>query len=141
MPLPRSENAAIILDGQGYGTHAGMPGSDNSFTIEFCAKPSIDMYIPPEDNTTWNGSYWMAIMPPWYGGGTIAGAGVAVGNNCIAVAEYGDGFPYYPLVYPISITEWTHIAVVYDSKTPKLYVNGVLVHTGLTSTKTTVRPG
>src|SRR6185436_1994060 len=38
-----------------------------------------------------------------------------------------------PLVYETPVTGWTHIAVVYQNRQPRLYVNGVLVRTGLTS--------
>ena len=37
-------------------------------------------------------------------------------------------------------TSWTHIAVVYENRQPKLYINGVLVKVGLTSSKTYVHP-
>ena len=37
------------------------------------------------------------------------------------------------LVYDAPITGWTHIAVVYLNQQPSLYVNGVLVRTGVTS--------
>jgi hypothetical protein len=43
---------------------------------------------------------------------------------------------YFPpiLVYAGRLTNWTHIAVVYEEGTPKLYLNGKLVRTGLKST-------
>ena len=64
-----------------------------------------------------------------------ANAGVSVGTNGISVFEHGPSYLPSLLVYdaPTPITEWTHIAVVYENRTPRLYVNGVLVRTGLTS--------
>ena len=47
--------------------------------------------------------------------------------------EHGDYYLPSTLVYNTTINDWTHIALVYQNKTPKLYVNGVLVRTGLTS--------
>ncbi len=35
----------------------------------------------------------------------------------------------------ISTTQWTHMAVVYSNRQPRIYLNGVLVRTGLQSTK------
>jgi len=40
----------------------------------------------------------------------------------------------------ISDRDWTHLAVVYNNKTPALYVNGELVKTGLSSTKPNIHP-
>ena len=42
------------------------------------------------------------------------------------------------LAWTGTITAWTHIAVVVTNKQPALYINGTLVQTGLTSTKTNV---
>ena len=62
-----------------------------------------------------------------------AGAGLAVGRNGICVHEHGaDHFPAV-LVYSTSISDWTHVAVVYRDGTPSLFVNGKLVRTGLKS--------
>jgi hypothetical protein len=38
-----------------------------------------------------------------------------------------------PLVYAAALSGWTHITVVYENRQPKLYINGALVRTGLTS--------
>ena len=38
--------------------------------------------------------------------------------------------------YNAAISGWTHVAVVYSNRQPTLYVNGVAVQTGLTSTHT-----
>ncbi len=44
------------------------------------------------------------------------------------------------LIYQAPIVGWTHVAVVYNNKTPSLYINGQLVATGNTSVKTYVCP-
>jgi len=51
------------------------------------------------------------------------------------VFEHGNSYLPALLVYPTSLSGWNHIAVVYTNKQPKLYLNGQLVRTGLTSTK------
>ena len=40
-----------------------------------------------------------------------------------------------------AVSGWTHVAVVYQARQPRLYVNGALVATGLTSTYANVHPG
>ncbi|MCX6902525.1 MAG: hypothetical protein NTW03_03425, partial [Verrucomicrobia bacterium] len=45
-----------------------------------------------------------------------------------------------PLVYDTPLAGWTHVAVVYENKTPSLFLNGTLVRTGLTSQRSFVYP-
>jgi hypothetical protein len=75
-----------------------------------------------------------AIFPN-YGGLGPVGSGVSVGINGVSVWEHGYGYLSSLLVYNAPIIGWTHIAVVYVNQQPNLYLNGVLVHTGLTSTR------
>lgn len=42
------------------------------------------------------------------------------------------------LVYSASLTAWHHFSIVYSSGTPKLYVDGTLVATGLASPRSNV---
>jgi len=43
-------------------------------------------------------------------------------------------------VHDATLTGWHHVAVVYERKQPKLYLDGVLARMGLTSTRI-VHPG
>ena len=81
-----------------------------------------------------------AIYPQNSGVGGIAGVGVSVGTNGISVFEHGSGHLPSLLVHNMTISDWTHIVVVYDNKVPKLYVNGVFIKNGVTSTRTSVFP-
>lgn len=67
-----------------------------------------------------------------------AGTGISVGTNGVSVYEHAAGYMPCLLSWEGAVNGWTHIAVVYNDKTPYLYVNGVLVKTGLTSWKTDV---
>jgi hypothetical protein len=67
-----------------------------------------------------------------YGPGHV-GAGVSVGRNGISVFESGSNYFPTPLVYSNAISGWTHVALVYNNRRPRLYVNGVLARTGLIS--------
>ncbi len=59
--------------------------------------------------------------------------GVSVGSNGVSVYEHAANYMPATLVYSGSLNGWTHVTVVYENKQPKLYINGSLVRTGLTS--------
>ena len=90
-----------------------------------------------------NQSY--AVFPDhgWdsYNGQDHAGAGLSIGYNGISVVEHGYGYLPTLLVYSNAISGWTHVALVYVNRTPRLYVNGMLARAGsLVSGKTNVHP-
>ncbi len=57
-----------------------------------------------------------------------------MGTNGITVFEHGASYFVPILVYPKPITDWTHVAIVYNAGQPSLYLDGVLVHSGLKGT-------
>ncbi|MHC4301997.1 MAG: LamG-like jellyroll fold domain-containing protein, partial [Planctomycetota bacterium] len=68
-----------------------------------------------------------------------AGAGLSVGINGISVYESGSGYLPATAVYEAHVgDDWNHIVVVYESRTPTIFLNGQAVHTGLTSGKALV---
>lgn len=121
-----------------------LTSASNNFTIEFWVKPTRTMNVAATEGNTGvgfalnNTELNLAVYPEH--GSANAGAGVSVGTNGIAVVEHGSG--YFPalLVYPMTISDWTHIAVVYNNRTPTLYVNGNFVKTGLQSSRPNVYP-
>ena len=73
--------------------------------------------------------------------GGNAGAGLSVGTNGIFVTAHGDSYMPPLAVYSGDIgTGWHHIAVVFNSRTPYIYLDGVLVKTGSASQRTTYSP-
>ncbi|MBR6421466.1 LamG domain-containing protein [bacterium] len=63
--------------------------------------------------------------------GGNAGAGLSVGTNGILATAHGDGYMPGLAVYSGDIgTGWRHVAVVFNNKTPSIYLDGVLVTTG-----------
>jgi hypothetical protein len=113
--------------------------SVDTFTLVAWVKPAADTTLLPETNT---GVHGMGeprndvLFPPHggsLGGGSHAGSGLAVGRNGIAVFEHGANYFAPVLVQPITLTNWTHVAVVYRAGQPSLYVNGVFAHKGLAS--------
>jgi hypothetical protein len=129
--------AALNFDGvDDRVANSGIADVTNNFTLAFWALPTAAHEIDPESNNNISGTTGQryAVWPAWYDAGH-AGAGVSVGTNGVSVYEHAGGYMPATLVHPAAINNWTHIAVVYENKRPKLYVNGALARTGLTSLK------
>ena len=105
------------------------------------AKPTLDHGIDNESTagTEGNDGQRYAIWPihasDAYGAGH-SGAGISIGTNGVSVYEQSSGYNPALLVHEEVLDDWNHITVVYDNKTPSLYLNGVLARTGLASFKT-----
>jgi hypothetical protein len=112
----------------------GFTNVQDSFTIEFWAKPLGERNSTPETTSGifGIGGQRYAVFPAWGGSTGLAGAGVSIGTNGISVFEHSDNYLASVLVWDASLTDWTHVAIVYENRQPKLFVNGVLVKTGLT---------
>ncbi|HWI56874.1 MAG TPA: glycosyl hydrolase, partial [Bacillota bacterium] len=117
-----------------------LPAPTNNFTMAAWAKPEAEISLPRETNA---GVFLSerrndALYPPpghetgWDEG--HAGAGVSVGRNGVCVYEHGEHYFAPLLVCPASLTNWTHVAVVYRDGQPSLYLNGQLTRQGLKST-------
>jgi hypothetical protein len=119
--------------------------SDN-FTISFWVKPEFNVMLSTQNlmeniKDPWTDYY--ALYPPSgeeYYGAKHATAGLAVGRNGVAVWEHGAGKPVLALAAPVSISGWSHVALVYQENTPSVYVNGKLVEKGEAS-NSAVHPG
>jgi len=118
----------------------------NNFTVEFWAKPQSAITLHTPGFTGSPGIYAgmvgqrYAISPAHGIVSTVAGMGISVGTNGVQVAEHSNSYLPIVLSWEGSIYDWTHIAVVYNDRTPSLYINGVLVSTGIQSQKATVHP-
>lgn len=127
--------AALNFDGvDDMVVTSGVTDVTNNFTLSFWALPTASHEIDAESTSSTGGTSGQryAFWPQWYDSGH-AGAGVSVGTNGVSVYEHASNYMPATLVYPTTITNWTHITVVYENKQPKLYLNGTLVRTGLTS--------
>ncbi|MDQ1003612.1 hypothetical protein QFZ28_004012 [Neobacillus niacini] len=116
---------------------------NNTFTIEFWVKPEASQLMNRIQRTSGNGGTTgqRYVIGPGYGDDEEnAGMGVSVGTNGIIVYEHSSNYLPPILVHPTPILNWTHIAIVYDDKTPSLYINGKLVKIGLKSNKKHVHP-
>jgi hypothetical protein len=152
-----SANGGVIwvrtggFDGGGYMTWDGRGGSNDTITLN---------YDNTKYNTTFTYSFWAypnqtrtstseatsgvsggsgqryAIAPTH--GNSDAGVGVSVGTNGISVFEHGSGYLPSTLVWPGSVSGWTHVVVVVKNRIAYLYVNGQFVHRGLQSGRTSL---
>ncbi len=113
----------------------------DTFTIEFWAFPEASRETTAETNSGCAGlSGQRYALYPGHGGDTSAGVGVSVGVNGVSVFEHGGGYLPSVLVHDMEVTGWTHIAVVYEERRPRLYVNGAMVRTGVESGRGSVHP-
>jgi hypothetical protein len=120
---------------------AGMTSISNNFTLAFWVYPRSSHQIDAETTTGGAGVSGQRYVwgPSWFNNASGgAGSGVSVGTNGVSVYEHAANYMPATLVYQSALTGWTHVAVVYENRQPRLYVNGVLVRTGLTSPRTAV---
>ncbi len=119
----------------------------NTFTIVAWANPAADTALPRESVAVPTTAAQLArndaLYPPpghevW--GDADSGSGFAVGRNGVCVHEHGARYFSTSLTHAASLTNWTHVAIVYRDATPTLYLDGKSVRTGLKSRRV-VHPG
>lgn len=129
---------------------AGKPAND--FAIEAMVKATTTHQISAATDLeatvgTGGTSGQKYLFEPTFAAGTDAGAGISMGTNGISVYEHSAGYMPPLAVYdpaakspmqPQLGTGWNHVVISYSDKQPRIYLNGVQVHTGLTSLKTNV---
>lgn len=145
--------SALLFDGLGdeiyWGYSGGVPA--NTFTLEASVKASVTHGIDTESQTGTGGVsgqkylFWSnypgdSSRTPYPGVNSLdAGMGISLGTNGISVYEHGSGYMPTHAVYSGALgTGWNHVIIVYNNKTPYIYLNGVLVRTGITSTRRNV---
>ncbi len=111
----------------------------NNFTMAGWVNPAIDIGLPKEaaSGVCLDVKRNEAVVPV-HGGSAFpsddhACAGVSVGRNGVAVYEHSGNYFAPLLVFPAELTNWTHVAVVYETGRPTLYLNGAFVRQGLRS--------
>lgn len=118
----------------------------NNFTVDVWCQPGATHEIDTESTAGTSGTSGQRylIEPPQFGA-VNGGFGLSVGTNGVSVYEHGDSYLPALLVYqvdadeyPSPLTSCVNITVVYNNKTPSLYLNGKFVKRGLTSPRTKV---
>jgi hypothetical protein len=67
--------------------------------------------------------------------GLAAGIGIAIGTNGVCVGQHAAFLVSCLALHSAPITGWTHVVAVVENKTPRIYVNGQLVRSGVASDK------
>ena len=118
----------------------------DTFTMAVWVKPDIEQRLFPQESTEGfideTGKFYAipaAKGDLLFGEGHVC-AGLAVGRNGVYVVERSEKSAPAVLAAPMPISGWTHVAVVYEQGTPRLYVNGQFIKEGLKSGHT-VHPG
>lgn len=118
----------------------------NSFSFEFWVRPTATMHACAESNSDTCGIGLPWVIFPEHGDNTAppgevglsAGIGIAVGSNGACVGQHSANLASCLARIDTPITDWTHVAVVVENKTPRIYLDGVLAHTGIASSKSFV---
>jgi hypothetical protein len=114
----------------------------NTFTMSAWCRPTATHQVDDENTGGVDGTSGQKYL---FGAGLVgnfaqlmSGAGVSVGTNGIGVYEHAGSYMPCLASYSgtLSSTSFSHVVVTYTSLTPRIYLNGVLVRTGLTSTRT-----
>ncbi|MBZ0207626.1 MAG: T9SS type A sorting domain-containing protein [Flavobacteriales bacterium] len=132
------------VDGSYIRTQHVVTESPNNFTISFWANPAQADLIMQQGITGNEELGAMAVIHAPHGnnwGSNTAGVGINVGNNQVQVIEHAHNYTASPLVYSASLIGWHHFVLVYAQHIPSLYVDGVLVATGLQSSMLNIYPG
>ncbi|MEQ8754565.1 MAG: CHAT domain-containing protein [Coleofasciculus sp. G1-WW12-02] len=102
--------------------------ADNPIGINYDGTSGQNYIFNPEQGeATWGG-------PPK----VHLGAGASVGTNGVSLYDHSSDYIPAVVVSSGTLNDWTHIAVVYNNRTPSLYINGQLVGSGVPSTPYTV---
>jgi len=110
--------------------------TSDTFSYSFWVKATTTHQIDSEANSGTAGISGQKYAVIAVG---INDSGVSVGTNGISVYEHGAGYIAPTSVYSANIgTDWNHITIVYISRRSHIYLNGVLVRTGLVSGLTPV---
>lgn len=113
---------------------AGLTTAAETFTLGFWVETAETIPLPPERKApvALQGANW-AVFPAQgqmkFGDGH-AGAGVSVGRNGVVVFEHSARYGPAVVTWPAELSGQTHVAVVYESGVPALFVNGREVRRG-----------
>lgn len=108
-----------------------------TFSVSFRAKPLRNQAMAPEGYYSVPRYTDYLLWPDWYASGNEEGFGIALGNNGLMAITHADSYMPVLLSYSADLSGWNHYTLVFSEGTPKLYLNGNLVHTGLTSPRPT----
>ena len=113
----------------------------DNFTYEFVCKPTSTATIIPQSTSGTlgtSGQKYITSANKSTDGINYGNFVVSVGTNVIQVFDHGDAYMPCLLSHTITISTNISISIRVINKRPSLYINGVFIKNGLTSTKTKV---
>ena len=116
----------------------GSVSATNNFSFDIWFRPTTTHEIDAETTSGVQGVSGQRYLKGASQAGPDGGMGVSAGTNGISVYEHGSSYMPSLLVWQGTINFYVHAVVTYTNKLPRLYINGGLVRTGLTSPKTNV---
>jgi hypothetical protein len=122
-----------------YGSAKDMRNAVNNFTMAGWVKPAVEIGLPAETNlgvflhVARNDVVAAPHGASAFSGPAHAGAGFSAGRNGVCVYEHSGDYFAPLLTHGTPLTNWTHVAVVYQGGVPSLYLNGALAHQGVKS--------
>ncbi len=131
-------DSAVYFDGYAKYTTRDF-AVQNDFSVSFWAKPvsTQNMYSQSYSNAPMYANY--LIGPEWGGTSNWGGFGIALGTNGIMLMEHGHGYMPCLLSYSANLSGWHHYTVTFTNHAPKLYLDGTLVRTGISSQRSYTR--
>ena len=115
----------------------------NTFTYSVWVNPTNSATLPAAGTSsgiTSDESHSCVIAPVdgwnWASGMSDVGAGLNVATNGVYVMEHGQSITNCMLSWSGTLTGWHYIVMEYVSKQPNLYIDGVYVASGYTSSYT-----
>jgi len=116
----------------------------NNFTYEiWCSPEDFSQEIDPQSTggtTGLSGQKFIVHPSAVSNSNSSSDIGISIGTNGVSVYEFS-GLNHFPCLLSselsLSNTNFSHVAIVVEDKTPKLYVNGIYIKDGLKSLKTT----
>ncbi len=112
---------------------------ENNFAVSFWAKPEVaqTMYAEGYSNAPAYTNY--LIGPEWGGVSNWAGFGIALGTNGIMLIEHGHAYMPRLLCYSANLSGWHHFTINFESHSPKLYIDGAFIRSGIPSQRSYTR--
>lgn len=107
----------------------------NTFSVEAWVKPTQTITVNGQSSTGTAGTAGQRYLFDPTHQTFLAGMGLSVGTNGISVYEHGDAYLPPVVSWSGTVTNWSHVVVTYTNRLARLYVNGVLVGTGVQSTR------
>ena len=107
-----------------------------TFSLAVWAAPAVDIELPAESVAGIGGLSQhrndALKAPPGHHllGEGNACAGLSIGRNGVVVYEHSANYFAPVLVHAAPISDWTHVAVVYQDGVPTLFLNGKQAHQG-----------